>query len=177
VILSEHEEAVKSYESMKSLLEAFNKWSDENKCVFTEQRVGWRQASNNLIKYLMLLIYNRAVLDPDKLNQYEPFSPQVYGETSFDLIDQMLKKVPLNEDHIFMDLGSGVGNVVLHVAAVTKCKHCYGFEKADWPAFYATVSLVYTSLIAKRKPLDRFVNLLFSLFATKRKWKKNSSFG
>ena len=32
----------------------------------------------------------------------------------------------------------GVGNVVLHVSAMTKCKRCYGFEKAEWPAFYAS---------------------------------------
>ncbi len=78
--------------------------------------------------------------DPDKLNQYEPFSPQVYGETSFDLVDQLLKKVTLKESDVFVDLGSGVGNVVLQVAAVSQCKMCYGFEKAEWPAFYAEVA-------------------------------------
>lgn len=88
----------------------------------------------------MQFIYNRAVSDPDKLNQYEPFSPQVYGETSFDLIEQMLERVNyLNDTDVFLDLGSGVGNVVLHVAAAAKCKRCYGFEKAEWPAFYASV--------------------------------------
>ena len=97
------------------------------------------RASNGLIKYLMYLIYNRAILDPDKLNHYEPFSPEVYGETSFDLIDSLLSRVPLSSNDVFMDLGSGVGNVVLHVAAAVKCKCCNGFEKAEWPAFYAKV--------------------------------------
>lgn len=69
------------------------------------QKDSW--ASTNLARYLMHLIYNRAVLDPDKLNHYEPFSPQVYGETSFDLIDQMLRRVKLKEDDVFVDLGSG----------------------------------------------------------------------
>jgi H3 lysine-79-specific histone-lysine N-methyltransferase len=91
----------------------------------------------------MQLIYNRAVLDPDKLNHYEPFSPQVYGETSFDLIDQLLNRITLKETDTFIDLGSGVGNVVLHVAAVSNCKRCYGFEKAEWPAFYANVILFF----------------------------------
>ncbi len=92
----------------------------------------------------MLIIYNRSILDPDKLNHYEPFSPQVYGETSFDLIDSLLKRVELADNDVFMDLGSGVGNVVLHVAAAVKCKCCYGFEKAEWPALYATVThLIY----------------------------------
>ncbi len=33
-----------------------------------------------------------------------------------------------------------VGQVVLHVAAATDCKVCYGIEKATWPAKYALVS-------------------------------------
>jgi len=45
--------------------------------------------------------------------------------------------VAVKADEIFVDLGSGVGNVVLQVAASTRCKCCYGFEKAEWPALYA----------------------------------------
>jgi hypothetical protein len=62
---------------------------------------------------------------------------KVYGETSFDLVDEMLKRIPLNKDDTFIDLGSGVGNVVLHVAARVQCRTCYGIEKAEWPALYA----------------------------------------
>ena len=36
---------------------------------------------------------------------------------------------------------SGVGQVVLQVAAATQCKSCYGIEKAEWPAQYAEVCL------------------------------------
>jgi len=35
---------------------------------------------------------------------------------------------------------TGVGQVVLQVAAATQCKSCYGIEKAEWPAKYAEVS-------------------------------------
>lgn len=126
------------------LCDEFNEWAKE----FNESRMETNQENNSeksklttvtktQIRYIMHLTYNRSVTNPDKLNDYEPFSPQVYGETSFDLIDEMLKRVNLNENDVFVDLGSGVGNVVLHVAAVTKCKRCYGFEKAHWPAFYA----------------------------------------
>ncbi len=85
----------------------------------------------------MHYIYNKAVNDPEKLNQYEPFSPQVYGETSFDLINEMLNRVKLNETDIFIDLGSGVGNVVLQVAATADCRFSYGIEKAECPSEYA----------------------------------------
>ena len=32
---------------------------------------------------------------------------QVYGETSFELVDQMIKSIDFTEDDLFIDLGSG----------------------------------------------------------------------
>lgn len=32
---------------------------------------------------------------------------KVYGETSFDLVDQMIKSINFTEDDYFIDLGSG----------------------------------------------------------------------
>ena len=122
---------------MQTLCQSFNDWSHKMRATNEGSSVEKKRCSKKLIKYLMSLIYNRAVQEPGKLNQYEAFSPEVYGETGFDIIDQMLSRVPLNENDIFLDLGSGVGNVVLHVAAISQCKVCYGFEKAEWPAKYA----------------------------------------
>lgn len=68
---------------------------------------------------------------------YIAFSFKVYGETSPDLIDSILKYVNLTEDQTFIDLGSGVGNVVLHVAALSNCKYVYGIEHEETPATYA----------------------------------------
>lgn len=82
-------------------------------------------------------MYNQAVVEPEKLNQYEPFSPEVYGETSFDLICQMIDQIKITGDDVFVDLGSGVGQVVLQMAASTPVKVCYGIEKADVPSRYA----------------------------------------
>jgi len=31
----------------------------------------------------------------------------VYGETSFELVAQMIKEVPMSSDDLFIDLGSG----------------------------------------------------------------------
>lgn len=95
------------------------------------------QASNSLLKHIMQQAYNQAVVDPDKLNQYEPFSPEVYGETSFEFVAQMVQRVGDSGDDIFIDLGSGVGQVVLQMAASTSAKLCVGIEKAEVPANYA----------------------------------------
>merc|ERR1739838_1098986 len=43
----------------------------------------------------------------------------------------------MTEDDTFLDLGSGVGQVVLQVAAASPCKICIGVEKASQPSIYA----------------------------------------
>lgn len=96
-----------------------------------------RRPSQELLRHVLSKVYNHSVKDPDKLNVYEPFSPEVYGETSFDLVAQMVKAVPFKCDEVFVDLGSGVGQVVLQVAASTNIKECFGIEKAGTPAKYA----------------------------------------
>ncbi|KAK6624551.1 hypothetical protein RUM44_011410 [Polyplax serrata] len=93
--------------------------------------------SRGLLRHILQQVYNQAVTDPEKLNQYEPFSPEVYGETSYDLICQMIDQIEITSDDIFVDLGSGVGQVVLQMAAATPCKVCLGVEKAEVPSRYA----------------------------------------
>eukprot|EP00095_Tigriopus_kingsejongensis_P006310 maker-scaffold61_size441589-snap-gene-3.32 protein:Tk06310 transcript:maker-scaffold61_size441589-snap-gene-3.32-mRNA-1 annotation:"histone h3" len=91
-----------------------------------------------LLKHILTKCYNKSVTDPNELNHYEAFTPEVYGETSFELICQILDKLtPISEDNKFVDLGSGVGQVVLQVAALTNCSFSLGIEKANTPAKYA----------------------------------------
>lgn len=89
------------------------------------------------MRHIIQQVYNNAVIEPEKLNQYEPFSPEVYGETSYDLICQMIDQIDITSDDVFIDLGSGVGQVVLQMAASTPVKGCVGIEKADVPSRYA----------------------------------------
>lgn len=93
--------------------------------------------SRGLLRHILQQVYNTAVIEPEKLNQYEPFSPEVYGETSYDLICQMIDQIEINQDDIFIDLGSGVGQVVLQMAAATQIKVCLGIERAEVPSKYA----------------------------------------
>lgn len=81
--------------------------------------------------------------DPEKLNEYKSWSPEVYGETSFEFISQMLDSCNLRPDDVFIDLGSGVGQVVLQVAASVSggLTKCVGIEKADVPYEYSKVSM------------------------------------
>jgi hypothetical protein len=76
------------------------------------------------------------------------YDPQVYGETSYDLVCQMIDQIEITKDDIFVDLGSGVGQVVLQMAAATPCKICFGVERAEVPSKYAEVSHVSVVLLS-----------------------------
>jgi H3 lysine-79-specific histone-lysine N-methyltransferase len=90
------------------------------------------------LKHILTKCYNKSVADPNELNHYEAFTPEVYGETSFELICQILDRMaPISSENNFVDLGSGVGQVVLQVAALTDCSFSLGIEKANTPAKYA----------------------------------------
>ncbi|KAE9397843.1 DOT1-domain-containing protein [Gymnopus androsaceus JB14] len=88
-------------------------------------------------KVLMRIIdenYQRCV-GPNiaKLRKYEAFSSKVYGELMPSLVQEILALTKLNQDSLFMDLGSGVGNVVVQAALQTGCRS-YGIELVPGPA-------------------------------------------
>lgn len=81
--------------------------------------------STGLLRHILQQVYNHSVTDPEKLNNYEPFSPEVYGETSFDLVAQMIDEIKMTEDDLFVDLGSGeCGACALGRCPQTSCQPC-----------------------------------------------------
>ncbi|XP_036409926.1 histone-lysine N-methyltransferase, H3 lysine-79 specific-like isoform X3 [Megalops cyprinoides] len=130
----------KSFESMQRLCDKYNRAIDSIHQLWkgtTQPMKLNKRPSTGLLRHILQQVYNHAITDPDRLNNYEPFSPEVYGETSFDLVAQIIEEIEMMEEDTFVDLGSGVGQVVLQVAAATNCKHYFGIEKADIPASYA----------------------------------------
>ena len=130
----------RSFESMSKLCERYNRAVDSIVKLWRGRALPQcinKRPSQELLRHILSKVYNHSVKEPDKLNLYEPFSPEVYGETSFELIAQMVKAIPFRSDEVFFDLGSGVGQVVLQVAASTNIKACFGIEKAVTPAGYA----------------------------------------
>lgn len=90
-----------------------------------------------LASHIWKQAYERTLEDPKLLNQYKGFSKEVYGETNPILINDIItKQLNLKPGDIFVDLGSGIGNVVFQVAAQTRCK-CHGIELKDNPSQYA----------------------------------------
>lgn len=73
--------------------------------------------------------------DPKSLNTYKPFSSAMYGEVSFELIAKLVNHLPIDYADVFLDLGSGIGNVVLQMASCGfKMTHCIGIESKEIPA-------------------------------------------
>ncbi|KAJ7652051.1 histone-lysine N-methyltransferase, partial [Mycena polygramma] len=88
-------------------------------------------------KVLMRIIeenYQRSVgPHVQKLKQYEAFSSAVYGELMPSLVHEIIQLTKLKEDSLFLDLGSGVGNVVVQASLQSGCRS-YGIELNPKPA-------------------------------------------
>lgn len=68
-----------------------------------------------------------------KLRHYEAFSSTVYGELMPNLVEDIVRITNLREDALFLDLGSGVANVVVQASLQTGCRS-YGIELMEAPA-------------------------------------------
>lgn len=128
-----------SHDSMSHIVNTYNKAVDKM-LINPKSRANAmkrlnKRPSREMLKHILKQVYRLAVLDPNELNHYEPFTPEVYGESSFELINKMIKELaPITAANKFIDLGSGVGQVVLQMAALTDCQLCVGIEKAEIPA-------------------------------------------
>ena len=74
------------------------------------------------------------------LNKYESFSSGVYGELLPPFISEIIRNTRLHSESLLVDLGSGVGNVVLQASLETGCTG-YGIELNAAPAKIAKAQL------------------------------------
>ncbi|RPB29883.1 histone-lysine N-methyltransferase, H3 lysine-79 specific [Terfezia boudieri ATCC MYA-4762] len=84
-------------------------------------------------EHVLAQSYARSVaLEVDALRKYEAFSNNVYGELLPKFTSKLFKEAKLRPDQVFVDLGSGTGNVVLHAAIEVGCESwgCEMMEKA-----------------------------------------------
>uniref|UniRef100_A0A0K0DAT7 Histone-lysine N-methyltransferase, H3 lysine-79 specific n=1 Tax=Angiostrongylus cantonensis TaxID=6313 RepID=A0A0K0DAT7_ANGCA len=61
---------------------------------------------------------------------------KVYGETSYEQMQSIIDQIGFREQDVFLDLGCGVGQLVMYVAGGTKVKKSVGIEINDLPARY-----------------------------------------
>lgn len=75
-----------------------------------------------LIEQILTQIYARTVSPRvDSLKRYENGTDNVYGELLPRFVSQIFQETQLTSEHVFVDLGSGVGNVVLQAALEIGC--------------------------------------------------------
>ncbi|KAL1302960.1 hypothetical protein AAFC00_003278 [Neodothiora populina] len=87
----------------------------------------------NWVQRLLDQVYARTVSPQvESLRVYEGFSDNVYGELKPRLISEMFKQTELKSGQVFVDLGSGVGNVVLQAALEVGCES-WGIEMMENP--------------------------------------------
>ncbi|ORZ04591.1 histone methylation protein DOT1-domain-containing protein [Lobosporangium transversale] len=90
-----------------------------------------------LVVHILQQVYSRTVASrASKLNQYEAFSNNVYGEILPILTKEFIQRTKLDHTKVFVDLGCGIGNVVLQVALQTGAES-YGVEIMDTPAKFS----------------------------------------
>jgi len=70
------------------------------------------------IQRILDQVYSRTVSPQvESLRAYQNGTDHVYGELLPPLVSEMFRETELKSNHVFVDLGSGVGNVVLQAAA------------------------------------------------------------
>ncbi|KAF8824042.1 hypothetical protein HHX47_DHR9000438 [Lentinula edodes] len=135
---------IKTIKKINSLLSSFkyptppsDPFEPVPKNSLKERVATWSNSGGLPSKVLMRIIdenYQRCVGPHiNKLRKYEAFTSKVYGEILPSLVHEILSLTKLNQDSLFMDLGSGVGNVVIQSALQTGCKS-YGIELVEGPA-------------------------------------------
>ncbi|KAI0024648.1 histone methylation protein DOT1-domain-containing protein [Xylariomycetidae sp. FL0641] len=85
-----------------------------------------------LVSFILTQIYDRTVApDVDILKKYEAGSDNVYGELNHPFVTKILvEQTKMTSDQVFIDLGSGVGNVVIQAALEIGCRS-YGCEMME----------------------------------------------
>lgn len=77
----------------------------------------------SLVERILTQIYSRTVSPRvESLRRYENGTDNVYGELLPRFISTIFKETKLKSDQLFVDLGSGVGNVVLQAALEIGCE-------------------------------------------------------
>lgn len=83
---------------------------------------------NKMLPLILDYCYRNTVDNPISLNKTKPFGSNVYGETTNDTMLMLLEHLEIKQTDVFLDLGSGIGETVLVVAAASCINRAYGIE-------------------------------------------------
>jgi len=91
------------------------------------------------VEAILTQVYARTVsLQVEKLRRYDNGTDNVYGELLPRFVSRILKQTKLKSNQVFVDMGSGVGNVVLQAALEFGCES-WGCEEMEAPCKMASL--------------------------------------
>lgn len=117
-----------NYKACESLVSKFNASIPD-----TQRGNGKIWAESEALKSIIELARESAATDLSqlKLSAKYSFSSLVYGELSFDLVRNISIQMNTNESSCLLDLGSGIGQLVLQLAGSLHVKKVIGIEIRD----------------------------------------------
>ena len=117
--------ANKSYQEFREAVAEYNEALEglRAKGVITKNLDDIHELPLPLVEHILTQIYSRTVSPKvDSLRKYENGTDNVYGELLPRFISKIFKETKITSDKVFVDLGSGVGNVVLQAALEIGCE-------------------------------------------------------
>ncbi|KAJ3085790.1 Nucleosomal histone H3-Lys79 methylase [Quaeritorhiza haematococci] len=123
-------------DDLKAAIDEFNECLREirNMKVFSGFECKGQPAEYPFVAHILEQAYARAVGPYSHLLcKTRGFSNNVYGEVKHILVHEFIRKAGIKPHHTFLDMGSGIGNVVLQVAAECLCES-YGIEIMENPS-------------------------------------------
>jgi len=138
------------FENAQKLAEKYNKviasWVKINRGTEHFCHLSKRECSSQLAEHVLKQVYRMSVPDPSVLNQYASFSSETYGETNFKqmevILNELAKQGKWKKDEVFVDLGSGIGSIVMQAAACCQSLKCaIGIEIQENPNKIAATAM------------------------------------
>ena len=113
-------------QAFKAAVSAYNKrlFALQKEGIIASTLDSLHDLPRDLVAFILEQVYDRTVAPKvELLAKYENGSDNVYGELLHPLISNiLLEKLQMTSDQVFIDLGSGVGNVVLQAALEIGCE-------------------------------------------------------
>jgi [histone H3]-lysine79 N-trimethyltransferase len=121
-------EFLESFAEINSILQQLKCSTSHPENALIQAVRGWSSLPKVVVLRVMTETYNRCVIPHWKeLRRYQAFSSEVYGELMPSLVYKICQHTALSENSLFVDLGSGVGNVVAQASLQTGCRS-FGIE-------------------------------------------------
>ncbi|CAI6340876.1 unnamed protein product [Periconia digitata] len=123
-------------DEFRDALEKFNTIIKDNLESISDQIDSMHSLPLDLVNRITIQTYQRTVSHRAHLLRRVKDKEFTYGELKYKLAHKIFEQTGLNSKSVFVDLGSGVGNVVLQAALQTGAES-YGIEVLETPADFA----------------------------------------